>query len=74
MVPRLEAPGLAALGLPELGVEVLTWTDDEDPYLLISDLAGGPTRIAVADSMPARARVRDPGRAARGDRSRWPVR
>jgi Xaa-Pro aminopeptidase len=53
VVPRLEAPGLAALGLSDLGVEVLTWTDDEDPYLLISDLAGGPTRIAVADSMPA---------------------
>jgi Xaa-Pro aminopeptidase len=53
LVPRLEAPGLAGLGLPELGVEVITWTDDEDPYLLISDLAGGPTRIAVADSMPA---------------------
>lgn len=53
VVPRLEAPGLAGLGLDELGVEVLTWTDDEDPYLLISDLAGGPTRVAVADSMPA---------------------
>ena len=53
MVPRLEAPGLAELGLPELGVEVVTWTDGEDPYLLVSDLAGGPTRIAVADSMPA---------------------
>jgi Xaa-Pro dipeptidase len=54
VVPRLEAPGLAGSGLAELGVEVLTWTDDEDPYLLISDLAGGPTRIAVVDSMPAR--------------------
>jgi Xaa-Pro aminopeptidase len=53
VVPRLEAPGLAGLGLDELGVDVLTWTDDEDPYLLVSDLAGGPTRIAVADSMPA---------------------
>ena len=53
VVPRLEAPGLAGLGLDDLGVEVITWTDDEDPYLLISDLAGGPTRIAVADSMPA---------------------
>ena len=32
---------------------MITWTDDEDPYLLVSDLAGGPTRIAVADTMPA---------------------
>ncbi|WP_214365289.1 M24 family metallopeptidase [Pseudonocardia sp. H11422] len=53
VVPRLEAPGLAGLPLDDLGVEVVTWTDGEDPYLLVSDLAGGPTRIAVADSMPA---------------------
>src|SRR6185312_4800364 len=31
----------------------VTWQDGEDPYLLVSDLAGGPTRIAVADTMPA---------------------
>ena len=53
VVPRLEAPGLAHLALEDLGVEVITWQDGEDPYLLVSDLAGGPTRIAVADSMPA---------------------
>ena len=53
VVPRLEAPGLAGLGLEELGVEVITWQDGEDPYLLVSDLAGGPTRLAVTDSMPA---------------------
>jgi Xaa-Pro aminopeptidase len=53
VVPRLEAPGLAGLPLAELGIEVVTWTDGEDPYLLVSDLAGGPTRLAVADSMPA---------------------
>jgi Xaa-Pro aminopeptidase len=54
VVPRLEAPGLAGAALEELGVEIVTWTDGEDPYLLVSDLAGGPTRVAVADSMPAR--------------------
>jgi len=53
VVPALEAPGLAGLPLEHLGVEVLTWTDSEDPYLLVSDLAGGPTRMAVADTMPA---------------------
>jgi Xaa-Pro dipeptidase len=53
VVPRLEAPGLAGLQLDELGVEVVTWADEEDPYLLVSDLAGGPIRIAVVDSMPA---------------------
>jgi Xaa-Pro aminopeptidase len=53
VVPRLEAPGLAGLPLDELGIELVTWTDGEDPYLLVSDLAGGPKRVAVADSMPA---------------------
>ncbi|MGI9001685.1 MAG: M24 family metallopeptidase [Pseudonocardia sp.] len=53
VVPRLEAPGLAGLPLAELGVEIVTWTDDEDPYLLVSDLAGGPSRIAVVNSMSA---------------------
>jgi Xaa-Pro aminopeptidase len=53
VVPRLEAPGWAHLPLEELGVEVVTWNDGEDPYLLVSDLAGGPTRVAVADAMPA---------------------
>jgi Xaa-Pro aminopeptidase len=31
----------------------VTWADGEDPYLLVSDLAGGPTRLAVTDTMPA---------------------
>jgi Xaa-Pro aminopeptidase len=53
VVPKLEAPGLAHLPLAELGVEVITWQDGEDPYLLVSDLAGGPTRVAVTDTMPA---------------------
>jgi Xaa-Pro aminopeptidase len=53
VVPRLEAPGIAGLPLEELGVEVVTWADGEDPYLLVSDLAGGPTRLAVTDTMPA---------------------
>ncbi len=53
VVPELEAPGFAHLPLADLGVDVVTWQDHEDPYLLVSDLAGGPTRVAVADSMPA---------------------
>ena len=56
--PARRAPaggaGLApASALDDLGVEVVTWNDGEDPYLLVSDLAGGPTRLAVADTMPA---------------------
>jgi Xaa-Pro dipeptidase len=53
VVPRLEAPGLAGLPLDALGIEMVTWADGEDPHLLVSDLAGGPTRVAVTDSMPA---------------------
>jgi Xaa-Pro dipeptidase len=53
VVPRLEAPGLAGLPLDELGVEVVTWADGEDAHLLVSDLAGAPSRAAVADAMPA---------------------
>jgi Xaa-Pro aminopeptidase len=53
VVPRLEEPGWAGVGLSELGVDVVTWIDGEDPYLLVSDLAGGPTRVAVANGMPA---------------------
>ena len=53
VVPRLEAPRLAGLPLDELGIEVVTWVDGEDPYRLVDDLAGGPTRAAVADTMAA---------------------
>lgn len=54
VVPKLEAPGFAGVPLDALGIDLLTWTDGEDPYLLVSDLAGGPTRMSVDDGMPAR--------------------
>ena len=53
VVPRLEAPGFAALPLDELGIEVVTWRDGEDAHLLVSDLGGGPGRVGLADAMPA---------------------
>ncbi len=53
VVPELEEPGWADVPLADLGVELLTWLDGADPYLLASDLAGGPNRLAVGDSMPA---------------------
>jgi Xaa-Pro aminopeptidase len=53
VVPRLEAPGFAGLPLDELGIEVVTWRDGEDPHLLVSDLGGGPSRVGLADAMPA---------------------
>ncbi|OLT04940.1 dipeptidase [Pseudonocardia sp. CNS-004] len=53
VVPRLEAPGFADLPLDELGIEVVTWRDGEDAHLLVSDLGGGPSRVGLADAMPA---------------------
>ena len=53
VVPRLEAPGFADIPLDELGIEVVTWRDGEDPHLLVSDLGGGPSRVGLADAMPA---------------------
>ncbi|MDQ4115479.1 MAG: Xaa-Pro peptidase family protein [Actinomycetota bacterium] len=54
VVPALEAPGFADVPLEALGVELVTWTDGDDPHLLVSDLSGGPTSTAVDDDMPAR--------------------
>src|SRR5882757_9470954 len=34
VVPKLEAPGYADVPTQDLGIEVLTWVDGEDPYRL----------------------------------------
>ncbi|GAA2788036.1 M24 family metallopeptidase [Crossiella cryophila] len=58
VLPKLEAPGYDALPLAELGVELVTWVDGEDPYRLVADLlqctGRAPARVAVADAMTAR--------------------
>ena len=53
VVPKLEAPGYAAVPTGELGVEIATWVDDEDPYGIVSGLLGTASRVAVGDVMPA---------------------
>lgn len=57
VVPKLEEPGLADVPLAELGVDVVTWVDGQDPHAVVADLlrrdAGRPGRVAVAESMPA---------------------
>lgn len=53
VLPKLEAPGYADVPLDELGVELVTWVDGQDPYRLVADLAGrsgAPSRIAVSDA------------------------
>ncbi|WP_216204698.1 M24 family metallopeptidase [Amycolatopsis aidingensis] len=53
VLPRLEAPGYADVPTDELGVEMLTWVDGEDPYRLVGERLGGAGRIAVSDTMVA---------------------
>ncbi|TDD55557.1 M24 family metallopeptidase [Saccharopolyspora elongata] len=56
VVPKLEEPGFADIPLAELGIEVVTWVDGQDPHAMVADLArrgGEPSRLAVADVMPA---------------------
>jgi Xaa-Pro dipeptidase len=52
VVPKLEQPGYAAIPTDELGVQVVTWVDGEDPYALVKAALKG-SRVAVADMMPA---------------------
>jgi Xaa-Pro dipeptidase len=57
VVPKLERPGYAEVPTDELGIEVATWVDGEDPFALAHGVlrgAGGQhARIAVTDMMPA---------------------
>ncbi|MEU8638580.1 Xaa-Pro peptidase family protein [Amycolatopsis sp. NPDC048633] len=53
VVPKLEAPGYADVPADELGVELLTWVDGDDPYALVADRLGKPGRVAVSDFTPA---------------------
>ncbi|CAM01583.1 Xaa-Pro dipeptidase [Saccharopolyspora erythraea NRRL 2338] len=57
VLPKLEELGYADVPASELGIEVVTWVDGENPYAIVTDLLrrGGaaPARVAVADVMPA---------------------
>lgn len=53
VVPKLEAPGFAGLPLEELGVEVVTWVDGDDPYDVAAERLRGSERVAVSDFTPA---------------------
>ncbi|QKV72633.1 Xaa-Pro peptidase family protein [Amycolatopsis sp. Hca4] len=53
VVPKLEAPGYADVPTDDLGVELLTWVDGDDPYELVADRLGKPGRVAVSDFTPA---------------------
>ncbi|TNC18902.1 M24 family metallopeptidase [Amycolatopsis alkalitolerans] len=53
IVPKLEAPGYAHVPTAELGVEVVTWVDGDDPYRIAADRLGKPGRVAVSDNTMA---------------------
>lgn len=56
LVPKLEEAGYADVPAEQLGLDMRTWVDGEDPHALVADLLGGgsgPSRVAVADVMPA---------------------
>jgi Xaa-Pro aminopeptidase len=53
VVPKLEAPGYAQVPSDELGIDVLTWVDGDDPYRLVAGRLGRAGRVAVSDFTPA---------------------
>jgi Xaa-Pro aminopeptidase len=53
VVPKLEAPGYADIPADELGIDILTWVDGDDPYQLVARRLGKPGRVAVSDFTPA---------------------
>ncbi|SYZ32343.1 Xaa-Pro dipeptidase [Propionibacterium australiense] len=52
LVPRLESPGWAGSPAEQI-VDVLTWADGEDPYLVIAGRLGAGARVGVDDYMPS---------------------
>ncbi|WAL69012.1 Xaa-Pro peptidase family protein [Amycolatopsis cynarae] len=53
VVPKLEAPGYAHVPAGELGIEIVTWVDGEDPYRMVAARLGKPGRVAVSDNTAA---------------------
>lgn len=53
VLPKLEAPGYADVPTEELGIDVVTWVDGENPHRIVADKLGTPGRVAVSDTMVA---------------------
>jgi Xaa-Pro aminopeptidase len=51
VVPGLEKPAAVASPVGELGLEVLTWTETDDPYALVASLVPSHGRAAVDNHM-----------------------
>ncbi len=53
VLPALELAGFSDVPFDDLGVEVATWVDGQDPYRMVADLAGrggSVKRVAVSDN------------------------
>ena len=65
VVPKLELPGYAEVPAEDLGLDVVTWVDGQDPYRMVADLLGGtgsaPKRVGISDTTMAThvLRIRD---------------
>jgi len=53
VLPKLEAPGYAEVPTDELGIDVVTWVDGQNPHRVVADKLGKPGRVAVSDTMVA---------------------
>lgn len=53
VVPKLEAPGYAPVPTDDLGVELVTWVDGENPHRIVADRLGKTGRVAVSDNTMA---------------------
>jgi len=53
VVPKLELPGYSDVPTDDLGIDVITWVDGDDPYRLVADQVGKAARVAVSDMMAA---------------------
>jgi Xaa-Pro aminopeptidase len=53
VVPKLEAPGYAHVPTDDLGVELVTWVDGENPHRMVADRLGRTGRVAVSDNTMA---------------------
>jgi len=53
VLPKLEAAGYADVPTDELGIDVVTWVDGQNPHRMVADKLGRPGRVAVSDTMVA---------------------
>ena len=53
VVPALEYPAALAAGVEALGIQVVSWQEDQDAVAMVVDLLPNDATIAVDDHMPA---------------------